>query len=143
MNATEVTSYHFGILRVVPHVHLAAFINVGVVVHARTAEYLGMRAIDDPAELHALSPDVDAELLARYLDCYRGICEGDPAAGPIALVSPSERFHWMTAPRSDVLQASPVHEGLGDDPARALDELYARFVGTPRGGSGSGKRSRQ
>ena len=128
MTTDGLVSYHFGILRAVPHVHLAAFVNIGVVLHARTAEYLGMRAIDDARELHALSPDVDAELLARYLGCYRSICEGDAAAGPIALVSPSERFHWMTAPRSDVLQVSPVHEGLGEDPARALDELFARFV---------------
>lgn len=128
MTGPDRVSYHFAILRVVPHVHLGAFTNVGVVLHARTAEFLGMRAIDDVRSLHALSPDVDAELLARYLDCYQSICAGDPAAGPIALVSPSERFHWMTSPRSDVLQASPVHEGLARDPAEALEELYARFV---------------
>ena len=125
-NATPV-SYHFAILRVVPHVHLGAFMNVGVVLHSRTVEFLAMRAIDEPRALRALAPDVDAELLARYLACYQGICAGDPAAGPIALVSPSERFHWMTSPRSDVLQASPVHEGLGD-PAIALGELYAGLI---------------
>ena len=124
-------SYHFAILRVVPHVHLAAFTNVGVVLHARTAEFLGMRAIDGVAALRALSPDVDAELLARYLGCYQAICAGEPAAGPVALVSPSERFHWMTSPRSDVLQPSPVHEGLTDDPASALAEIYDRFVARP------------
>ena len=122
------TSYHFAILRVVPHVHLGAFTNIGVVLHARTAEFLDMRAIQGSEALRALAPDVDVELLARYLDGYRNICAGDPAAGPIALVSPSERFHWMTSPRSDVLQASPVHEGLTTDPAMALAELYARFV---------------
>jgi hypothetical protein len=121
-------SYHFAILRVVPHVHLGAFTNIGVVLHARTAEFLDMRAISDRGALRALAPDVDVELLGRYLDGYHGICAGDPAAGPIALVSPSERFHWMTSPRSDVLQASPVHEGLTTDPAAALGELYARFV---------------
>jgi Protein of unknown function (DUF3037) len=123
MTNAHSVSYHFAILRVVPHVHLGAFINVGVVLHSRTMEYLAMRAIEEPRSLRTLAPDVDAELLARYLACYRGICAGDPAAGPIALVSPSERFHWMTSPRSDVLQASPVHEGLGD-PATALGELY-------------------
>jgi hypothetical protein len=121
-------AYHFAILRVVPHVHLGAFANVGVVLHARTAEFLGMRAIDGVSALRALSPDVDAELLARYLACYRAICDGDPSAGPVALVSPSERFHWMTSPRSDVLQASPVHEGLTHDPGSALADIYERFV---------------
>jgi hypothetical protein len=127
MTVETPVSYHFAILRVVPHVHLGAFMNIGVVLHSRTMEFLAMRAIDEPRALRTLAPDVDAELLARYLTCYQGICAGDPAAGPIALVSPSERFHWMTSPRSDVLQASPVHEGLGD-PATALDELYSGLV---------------
>ena len=128
MSASERISYHFAILRVVPHVHLGSFVNVGVVLHARTAEFLDMRAIENTEALRARVRDVDADRLARYLDCYRAICEGDAAAGPIALVSPSERFHWMTAPRSDVLQSSPVHEGLAADPQSALEELYARFV---------------
>ena len=128
MTGSDRIAYPFAILRVVPHVHLGAFTNVGVVIHARTAEFLAMRAIDGVAPLHALSPDVDAELLARYLDCYRRICAGDAAAGPVALLSPSERFHWMTSPRSDVLQSSPVHEGLAADPGKALEEMYARFV---------------
>jgi hypothetical protein len=138
MTDAERVSYHFAILRLVPHVHLGAFTNIGVVLHARTAEFLAMRAIDDAPSLRALAPDIDAELLARYLGCYRSICAGDPAAGPIALVSPSERFHWMTSPRSDVLQASPVHEGLGD-PETALGELYEGIVGVgvPRADSKS------
>ena len=132
MSETGRISYHFAILRVVPHVHLGSFVNVGVVLHARTAEFLGMRAIQDVGALRALVRDVDAERLARYLACYEAICAGDASAGPIALVSPSERFHWMTAPRSDVLQASPVHEGLASDPAIALEELYVRFITADR-----------
>lgn len=128
MNTSQWVSYHFAILRVVPHVHLASFVNVGVVLHARTAEFLAMRAVTDAQALQVLAPEVDSELLARYLACYASICDGDPGAGPIALVSPSERFHWITSPRSDVLQSSPVHEGLGADPAQALDDLFAGFV---------------
>ena len=122
------SAYHYAVLRVVPHVHLGAFVNVGVVLHARTEEFLGMRALTEPDALRALVPDVDVDLLVKYLACYEGICRGDEAAGPIALLPPSERFHWLTSPRSDVLQASPVHVGLGDDHRRALDELYDRFV---------------
>ena len=125
-------AYDFAVLRAVPHVHLGAFVPVGVVVHARTAEFLGMRALTDPAALAARVPDVDAELLARYLHSCEAICAGDPAAGPVALSPPSERFHWLTAPRSDVLQSSPVHEGLCEDPARALEELFAAYVGVRR-----------
>lgn len=132
MNTDSLVTYHFAVLRVVPHVHLGACVNVGVLLHVRTAEFLGMRAITAPAALRALVSDVDHELLSRYLRCYAGICDGDPDAGPVALAPPSERFHWLTAPRSDVLQASPVHEGLGDDPGRALDELFAEFVPASR-----------
>lgn len=121
-------AYHFAVLRVVPHVHTAAFVNVGVVLHAREAAFLGMRAITDPAHLAKVAPDVDTELLVRYLDCYDAICRGDAAAGPVALVSRSERFHWLSAPRSDVLQPSPVHEGVCTDPARELDSLFRSYV---------------
>jgi DUF3037 family protein len=121
--------YDFAVLRVVPRVHLGAFVNVGVVVHARTAEFLALRALTDERVLAARAPGVDAELLARYLRSCTAICAGDAAAGPIALAPPSERFHWLTAPRSDVLQSSPVHEGICEDPQRALDELFEAYVG--------------
>ena len=121
-------AYDFAVLRVVPHVHLGAFSPVGVIVHARTAEFLGMRALTDPGELRRRFPGLDHDLLLRYLQTFERICDGDPAAGPVALEPPSERFHWLTSPRSDVLQTSPIHEGLCDDPARALEELFRSYV---------------
>lgn len=121
-------AYNFGVLRLVPHVYAAAFANIGVILHARTAEFLELRVLTSPDALRARAPDVDIELLCRYLDACQAICRGDPAAGPVALVPPSERFHWLTAPRSDVLQCSPVHEGLTDDLRRALAELFAHCV---------------
>jgi hypothetical protein len=119
--------YAFAVLRAVPHVHLGTFVNVGVVVHAPAADFLDMRVLDDVASLRSRAPDLDVELLARYLAACRAVCAGDAAAGPLALAAPSERFHWLTAPRSDVLQSSPIHEGIGD-PARALDQLYELYV---------------
>src|SRR3954469_3245479 len=121
--------YDFAVLRVVPRVHLGAFVNVGVVVHARTAEFLALRAITDVRMLESRAPGVDAELLARYLRSCVAICAGDAAAGPMALAPTSERFHWLTAPRSDVLQSSPVHEGICETPQRALDDLFDAYVG--------------
>jgi hypothetical protein len=123
----ERTVYHFAVLRAVPHVHIGAFHNVGVVVHAPTADFLGIRVLDDVAQLRQRLPDIDVELLARYLEACQAVCNGDQNAGPVALTSLSERFHWITAPRSDVLQASAVHAGMGD-PRRALDELYQSVV---------------
>lgn len=121
-------SYSFAVLRLVPHVHLGTFVNIGVLVHARTQDFLGMRAIGDEAALRLLAPDVDASLLARYVASMEAICRGDGDAGPIALLPPSERFHWLCAPRSDVLQSSPVHPGLSRDPRQALEELFEELV---------------
>lgn len=133
MSADGWVPYDFALIRVVPLVHLGAFVNVGVVVHARTSDFLGVRALTEPAALEARVGGVDHELLARYLRLCEAICAGDPAAGPVALVSTSERFHWLTAPRSDVLQASPVHVGLCRDPEAELERLFSAAVG---GGEG-------
>jgi hypothetical protein len=120
--------YDFAVLRVVPRVHLGAFVNVGVVLHARAAEFLALRVLTDAAALRARLPGMDVELLVRYLRASEAICAGDPAAGPVALAPPSERFHWLTAPRSDVLQSSPVHEGVSGDLALELQRLFETYV---------------
>lgn len=127
-------AYDFAVLRVVPRPHLGAWAPVGVVVHARTAEYLALRVLDDAAALAARAPGLDVALLAAYLRACTAICRGDADAGAVALAPPSERFHWITAPRSDVLQCSPVHAGLCADPAEALDRLYGLYVTGPAAG---------
>jgi hypothetical protein len=129
MSRDRWVSYDFAVLRAVPHVHLGVFTPVGIVLHARTAEFLDMRAITEPEVLRRRVPDVDVDLLARYLRSCQAICAGDPAAGPLALIPTSERFHWLTAPRSDVIQSSPVHGGIAEDPERALEELFEKYVG--------------
>ena len=124
-------SYDFAVLRAVPHVHIGAFVPVGIVLHARTTEFLGARVITDAGELESRVSGTDVELLSRYLESCAAICAGELSAGPIALAPPSERFHWLTAPRSDVIQAGPVHEGLCEDPAATLDDLFAELVVPP------------
>ncbi len=124
-------AYDFAVLRVVPHVYLGTFTPIGIIVHARTSEFLGMRVLTDRAKLSELAPGVDVELLVRYLESCEAICRGDETAGPIALAPPSERFHWLTSPRSDVIQCGPVHEGVSNDPAAALDELFKSIVTSP------------
>ena len=131
------TAYNYAFIRAVPHPYPGAFVNVGVVLHARTAGFLAARVVSDPGALRALAPGVDADLLARYLEACRAVCQGDPAAGPVALAPTSERFHWLTSPRSDVIQSSPVHEGLCGDPQETLDELFESFVPTAQSSEGS------
>ena len=128
MTAPSPIEYDFAVLRVVPRVHLGAFVNIGVVMHARQAEQLAMRVLTDVAALGERLPDMDAELLSRYLRSCEAISRGDPTAGPVALAPPSERFHWLTAPRSDVLQSSPIHEGVCEELAAELEKLYEEYV---------------
>jgi hypothetical protein len=105
---------------------------VGVVLHARTKEYLEARVLDDAQLLARLAPEVDTDVLVRYLRNWQAVAHGEEDAGAVALYPPSERFHWLTCPRSDVLQSSPVRRGVTDDPAAALDRLWAEHVaGTP------------
>ena len=126
-NPVKRPAYAFAVLRAVPHVHLGNFVNVGVIIHSPQADFLDMRVLTDVQQLREKVPNLDVELLARYLATYRQLIAGDESAGPLALAAPSERFHWLTAPRSDVLQSSPVHSGIGD-PARALEELFELYV---------------
>jgi hypothetical protein len=120
-------AYHFAVLHVVPHVYIGACVPVGVIVHARTSEFLGLRVVCDTERLARQCEDVDVELLIRYLRSCEAICRGDASAGPVALTPTSERFHWLTAPRSDVIRCGPVHEGLTTDPTEALETLFARY----------------
>lgn len=134
--------FDFAVLRVVPHPHLERWEPVGVVIHARTADFLDARVIDDPTTLVRLAPTLDGEVLARYLRNWVAIARGDESAGPIALYPPSERFHWLTCPRSDVLQASPVRRGLGPSPTAALERIWEERVARhlpPAGGADAGE----
>ncbi len=120
--------FAYCVLRLVPDVERAEFLNAGVVVFARQAGFLGARTRLDVARLHAISPDCDPAPIARHLAALDLIVAGDRDAGPIAALDRSERFNWIAAPSSTVVQPSPVHTGVTDDPAAILDHLFARFV---------------
>jgi hypothetical protein len=123
--------FEYAVIRVVPHVERNEAVNVGVVVFCRTRGYLGARielGARQLAVLRALAPDLDIETLRAHLDATRRILAGDPDAGPIAEMAPPERFRWVTAPASTMLQPSEVHGGLTDAPERSLDDLFDRLV---------------
>ena len=120
--------YDYAIVRVVPHVHQGMFINIGVVLHARTAGFLDAHLHLDRGRLSRRCPTLDMDLLDRFLSAYQRICEGATDAAPIALLPPSERFHWLTMPRSAVLQCSEVHAGRTRDPAATLEQLFIEHV---------------
>jgi hypothetical protein len=124
--------YSYAIIRVVPRVERGEFVNAGVILFARELDFLDARVELDHERIRALIPNADLPLIERHLRAFQAICAGAPEGGPMAELPPSERFHWLTAPRSTVIQTSPVHVGRTDDPAAALEDLLNNFVRPPR-----------
>ena len=123
-------AFDYTIVQVVPRVERDERINAGVILFCPAAAFLGCRIGLDERRLAALAPDVDLAAVRAQLDAIRAVCAGDAAAGPIARLSPSERFHWLSTPRSTVVQPSAAHAGLCDDPTAALDRRFAASVAT-------------
>lgn len=121
--------FQYSVLRVVPDVERGERLNAGVVLYAPTLRFLGARVGLDEERVTALWAAADAPALARHLDGLARIAAGDPDAGPIASLPPSQRFHWLVSPSSTAVQPSEVHTGLCDDPAAALAHLFRRLVG--------------
>jgi hypothetical protein len=120
--------FQYAVIRVVPRVERGERLNVGIVLLCRTQRYLAARVVLDEARLAAFAPDLDPAAVRPYLDAIVRVADGDPAAGPIAALGPAERFHWLVAPSSTIIQAGEVHTGLCDDPARELEHLVERLV---------------
>jgi hypothetical protein len=121
-------AYDYAVVRVVPRVDREEFINAGVILFSKARHFLAAGVEVDEDRLRSLAPAVDVDLVRRHLDAIPRICAGEDDAGPIALLSQSERFQWLVAPRSTMIQVSPVHGGLCDDPAVRLDELFQWLV---------------
>lgn len=124
-------SFSYAVIRVVPRVDREEFINAGVVLHCPAKGYLDAQVALDPARLLHLFPGVDLAAVQRHLDLFAPLCAGAATAGPLAKLSLSERFHWVVAPRSTIVQISPVHSGLTDDPAAQLEHLLDVLVRPP------------
>ncbi len=122
--------YDYAIVRVVPRVERQEFINAGVIVSCAQEGFLDARIELDEARLLALAPDVDLDAVRDNLASIPLICQGGPAAGPIGRLSVRERFHWLVAPRSTIIQTSPVHLGRSADPRAALEQLVRTMVRT-------------
>ena len=120
--------FQYAMVRVIPDVERGECLNAGVIVFCRPRRFLAARMALDTARLRALAPGVDLEAVQAHLDAVERIAAGDPAAGPIAALPASERFHWLVAPASTIIQPSPVHTGLTDNPEGELDRLLRRLV---------------
>ena len=120
--------YQYAIIRVVPHVERGETVNAGVVLLCRSTDFVGARTSLDEGRLRAIAPDADLASIARHLEAIERIAQGDARGGPIARLTTAERFHWLVAPASTIIQPSEVHTGLTDDPALELDRLFDALV---------------
>lgn len=119
--------YDYAVIRVVPKVDREEFINAGVIVSCPELSFLEARIKLDESRLLALDPNVDLDLVRKHLASIPTICRGE-GAGSIGQLPQRQRFHWLVAPRSTVIQTSPVHTGRCGDPAAALEHLVATMV---------------
>jgi hypothetical protein len=120
--------FQYAALRIVPRVERGEAVNAGVVLFCRPKRFLGARTHLDEALLAALSPKCRPDEVRSLLRTIERIADGTPDGGPIAALPASERFHWLVAPASTIVQAGPVHTGLTGDPAGELDRLFTQLV---------------
>jgi hypothetical protein len=122
------TSFEYAVIRIVPRVEREEFLNAGVILFCLENRFLKALVQLDENRLRAIAPDADLPSLEQHLYAFEKICEGAEDAGPIARLSQRERFHWLVSPRSTIIQLSPVHGGLSENPQQALEQLFQRLV---------------
>jgi hypothetical protein len=120
--------FSYAVVRVVPRVERGERFNAGVVLFCRQRGFLDARVALDEARLWALAPDAPADEVRAHLEALVGVARGDPECGPIAALPQSERFGWLVAPSSTIIQPSEVHTGLSDDPQATLNALFEELV---------------
>jgi len=125
-------TYDYAVIRVVPRVDRAEFVNAGIIVACQESGSLEARIELDEARLVALDPGVDLATVRAHLATIPAICAGGAGAGPLGALSRRERFDWLTAPRSTLIQTSPVHTGRCSDTAAVLEHLMQTMVRAPR-----------
>ena len=138
MPESTLSPFSYAILRVVPRVERGERFNAGVVLYCRQRAFLAAKVDLDERRLNALAPGTPGDEVRAQLDALVRVAEGDPECGPIARMPQSERFGWLVAPASTIIQPSEVHTGLSEDPEATLDALFAELV-EPVGGDGAAR----
>ena len=121
-------SYDYAVIRVVPRVEREEFVNVGVILSCPARDFLHARIEVDERKLLSLDPSIDLDSLNAHLKVIPLICDGGENTGEIGRLSQRERFQWLVAPRSTIIQISPVHTGMCNDPQDALKHLLDSMV---------------
>jgi len=121
-------TYEYAVIRLVPKVEREEFLNIGVILYSKKKKFLDIRYKIDVAKINAFSSDVDTGLIQKYLEAWELICKGGPDGGAIGSYDMAYRFRWMVANRSTIIQSSPTHPGLCDNPEIVLEHLYRQYV---------------
>lgn len=122
------STYQYAIVRVVPRIDRGECLNVGVILLSREHRFMDARTVLDEVRLAAFAPDLPPASVRPHLDAIEAIARGEASGGPIARLGIAERFHWLVAPASTIIQPSPVHTGLTDDPGGELARLVDTLV---------------
>ena len=120
--------YDYAVIRVLPRVDREEFMNVGVILYCAPKNFLRAECDINEERLRTFAADADLSELNEHLESLCRICKGGETAGPIGKLSIGERFRWLTAPRSTIVQTSPVHTGLTTDPETTLQDLLTKLV---------------
>ncbi|MGB1314288.1 MAG: DUF3037 domain-containing protein [Bizionia paragorgiae] len=121
-------TFEYAIIRVVPKVEREEFFNVGVILFSKRKKFLGIKYHVNPNKLKAFSTEIECDMIEEYLKAWKHICEGYPYGGKIGTFELSDRFRWLVACRSTIIQSSKTHSGLCDDPEKTLNEIFNTFV---------------
>jgi hypothetical protein len=124
----DLVTYDYAIIRVVPKVERAEFVNVGVIVSCPARDLLLARIEVDERRLTSLDPTLDLQSVRTHLAAIPTICVGGEQAGPIGRLSQRERFYWLVAPRSTIIQTSPTHTGSASDLETVVERLLQTMV---------------
>jgi hypothetical protein len=122
------SGFAYAVVRVVPDIEREEFVNAGLILFDRERGFLVARTRLDPAAVDALRADCDHEAIRRQLELVEQIAEGSIATAPFATMSQSERFHWLTTPRSTVVQPGPLHTGVTEDPSATFEHVFGLLV---------------
>lgn len=120
--------YEYAIIRIVPRVEREEFVNAGVILFCRDAKFLRMKYDVNDAKIFALNPEADIDKLKNLLYAFERVCCGEKGAGNIAELKMADRFRWLTAQRSTMIQVSQVHPGLAANPEKKLQQLFIELV---------------